>query len=183
MIKAPARALLSAVCAAAALFSAASADAPITKIGFLDTRAFADSTVGVKQFLAKIQALNTEFKPREEELAALRTKLQTLVKELEALRAKPGNEKAIADKQLEGERLQKELKRKQEDGQAEYERRQKEVLQPVTIEIGAALREWTKANGYTAIVDIAKSGELLLALDPAADVTLAFINDYNEKHK
>lgn len=100
--------------------------------------------------------------------------------------AVPVDQKTIAAKQDEGQRLQREYEFKQKEAQAAYGKRREEVMAPISTNIFQALQEYAKKNGYTAVIDISTLGAAdqpspLLFLEPAADITKAFIAYYNTR--
>ena len=53
----------------------------------------------------------------------------------------------------------------------------------VSNDIGNALIQYAAQNGLTMILDISKLLPAVLTVNPAMDVTQAFIADYNSKHR
>jgi Skp family chaperone for outer membrane proteins len=161
------------------------------KIGLINTQAFDDEKVGITKYVAALNSLDTEFKPVYAELQAMATKLQALQKELADLQAKaqdPNNKipidpKMVATKAEEYEKLGREFKFKQEDAKARYERREVAVMGPIRQDIGNAIQEYTKKNGFVIMLDVAKldNSGLLLGLDETADQTKQFITFYNAR--
>lgn len=162
--------------------------APV-KIGLINTFAFGDEKEGITKYVSAFKALQIEFGPTELELQTMTNKLNTLAKEIQALREQaasgkvPIDEKAAQGKVEEAERIQRDVKFKQEDAKARYERRQKAVIGPVMQDIGKAVNDFAKQKGYTVIFDIAKddSGLLLAIGDEKIDVTKDFIVFYNAR--
>jgi Skp family chaperone for outer membrane proteins len=88
----------------------------------------------------------------------------------------------VRAKREEGERLQRDLKYKKEQADADFEKRYAEAVGPVSNDIGNALIQYASENGLTMILDISKLAPAVLSVNPAMDVTQAFIADYNSKH-
>lgn len=90
---------------------------------------------------------------------------------------------ADIQKKLESlDKMQREYKFKEEDAKARFERRRQVVLGPILQDIGNAIQEFTKKNGYVLIIDLAKDQTgIILGLDEAADVTKQFIVFYNAR--
>jgi Skp family chaperone for outer membrane proteins len=91
---------------------------------------------------------------------------------------------ADLQKKLEDfDKSQRELKFKQEDAKVRFDRRRQVVLGPILQDIGNAIQEFTKKNGYTVIFDISKDERgLILGIDETAiDVTKQFITFYNAR--
>jgi Skp family chaperone for outer membrane proteins len=164
------------------------------KIALINTDIFGDEKAGITKYINANTSLNAEFQPKETELKATATRLDDLSKEIQQLQAKFASPPAgydmeaarntLTTKTEEGQRLQIEFKRKQEDAKTQYERRQKIVLGPISTEIGNAITAFGKARGIDMILDpskLADSGALLY-LNDAADMTDAFIKDFNAKN-
>jgi Skp family chaperone for outer membrane proteins len=175
----------------AALFAVsafAQTTAPV-KIAVINTYAFGDEKAGITKYIGAVKTINTEFQPLQTELDTMNTKLNGLAKEIQTIRDQaaggkvPIDEKAAQAKVDEAEKLQRDIKFKQEDAKARYERRQQAVMGPVMQDIGKALQEYAKQKGYTVIFDIAKdeAGFLLAVGDEKADVTKDFITFYNAR--
>lgn len=184
---------LLAVIAFAAIFavSAFAQTAPTFKIGVINTAAFDADKVGIIKYVTAANSLETEFKPVMTELQTMANRYQALQVELQkaqddAAKANPSvpivvDTRALQAKADEYEKLGRELKFKQEDAKARYERREAAVLSPIRQDIGNAIQEFTKKNGYALILDAAKldGAGLLLGFDEKYDVTKEFITFYN----
>ncbi len=161
---------------------------PAGKIGLINTGLF-DSKEGITKYVNAMNALDTEFKPDNTALQTLATKIQTLEKELNTLReqlSKPNSPikpETYNAKLEEYDKLTREFKFKQEDAKARYERREQVVMMPIRVDIGKALDEFAKKNGFTLILDGAKlsNAGLILAFDEKSDVTKEFITFYNAR--
>ncbi len=179
---------------AAFLTVSASAQVPATKIGWIVTGAFGDEKDGITKYVAAEKALDLELKPKADELRALQTRIKTLSDDLTKLQAACQNpavpaacdQKSIAAKQDEGQRLQREFEFKQKEAQAYYAKRREEVLGPLSQQIFQALQDYAKQKGYAVIVDISTLGQPdapspIVFLDPAANVTKDFVTFYNAR--
>jgi len=174
----------------AAIFAvSAFAQATAAKIGLIDTRFFDDEKAGIAKYVAAMNSLDTEFKPLGAELQTLGTNIQALQKELQGYQdiLSKGGKVPIADadiqKKLESlDKMQREYKFKEEDAKARYQRREAVVMGPIRLDIGNAIQEFTKKNGYLLILDPSKDQTgIILGLDEAADVTKQFIIFYNAR--
>jgi Skp family chaperone for outer membrane proteins len=183
---------LFAVSAVFAAIFAVSAFAQVTtgKIGLINTYDFEDEKEGITKYVNANKSLEAEFKPAIDELQKMAATMSALQKELQGYEemAKKGVKLPIAEaevsKKIEQlERMSREAKFKEEDLKGRYERRRQVVLGPIQQDIGAAIDEFTKKNGFAIMLDIAKLGEqaVILSLDPAADVTKQFIQFYNAR--
>ena len=184
---------LIAVSAVFAAVFAVSAFAQTTagKIGLINTQAFDDDKGGITKYASALNTLDTEFKPVYAELQTMGTKIQALQKELTDLQAKaqdPNNKipidiKMVSTKAEEYEKLGREFKFKQEDAKVRYERREVAVMGPIRQDIGNAIQEFTKKNGFVLMLDVSKldTSGFLLGLDETADQTKQFITFYNAR--
>ena len=92
------------------------------------------------------------------------------------------SQETIQAKREEGERLQREFKYKQEQIEADFQKRLNQVIGPISTDIGKGLDQYASQHGLTMILDISKLLPAVLSVNPAMDVTAAFIADYNSKH-
>ena len=172
----------------AASASAQPAAPAATKIGIANSNVFMDEKAGVVRLVNSAKALEAEFAPLRAELEALRKRLEGLAKEVETFRNQstngvPVDQKALQAKYDEAEKLQRDLKFKQEDAQRRFERRRQALVGPVMDDVGRALNDFAKLNRYTVIFDIAKDnvGLLVAVGDDKVDVTKEFIAYYNAR--
>ena len=76
--------------------------------------------------------------------------------------------------------MKKDYKRKVEDGKAAYDTRKRDIFAPVQEDLGKALAAYAKAHGISVLID-ASAVPLVYAAD-AIDITIPFINEYNNKN-
>lgn len=173
----------------AAIFAvSALAQTTAGKIGLINTQAFDDDKAGITKYVAALNSLETEFKPTFTELQTLGTKIQALQKEIQTLQEQaqkgtvPVNQATVNAKLEEYDKLTREYKFKEEDAKARYQRREAAVMGPIRLDIGNAIQEYTKKNGYLLIFDPSKDQTgFLLGLDETADITKQFITFYNAR--
>jgi Skp family chaperone for outer membrane proteins len=173
----------------AAIFAvSALAQTAAGKIGLINTQAFDDDKAGITKYVAAMNSLETEFKPLSTELQTLGTKIQALQKEIQTLQEQaqkgtvPVNQATVTAKLEEYDKLTREYKFKEEDAKARYQRREAAVMGPIRQDIGNAIQEYTKKNGYVLVIDVSKdSTGLILGLDETADITKQFITFYNAR--
>ncbi len=186
--------------AAAFLFAAvfavsAFAQAAATpKIGIVNTGAF-DTKDGITKYVNAMNNLETQMAPELKALQAMSSRIQTLQadlenakKQLEDPKLPPAVDrtKLQADAQKKYEDYQKtglEFEYKQKEYKASLERREATIMSPVRQDIGNALQEFGKKNGYMMILDASKldGAGLLLAFDEKFDVTKEFVTFYNAR--
>lgn len=140
---------------------------PAATVAFIDTDAFARERTGVTNLLKAFGTVTQEFAPRKAEIEKLR------------------GEAAAASGERR-EKLEAEVKKKQEAAQAALDKRVKALTGPVYEEIGRALLSFCKKQGITLVFDLSKIEkddtlppfDLPLPAD-APDVTEAFVSAYN----
>lgn len=163
--------------------TAANAAVPDTKIALVDTSMFGDDKAGIKRYLNAVKTVQVAFQPQMAELNGLQTRLKGIADEITKL---SGNSvvspQTIQTKRDEGERLQRELKFKKEQADADFEKRYNEVVGPISTDIGKALDQYANQHGLTMILDISKLAPAVLTVNPAMDITRAFIAEYNTKN-
>ena len=170
-------------------FLAVSAFAQTSKIAVINIYVFGDEKAGITKYVAAVNTLNNEFKPLNDELKTMQTRLQTLatdienLKKLAAANPKAFDEKAAQAKVDEAEKLQRDIKFKQEEGNARLEKRKQAVLAPIMQDIMKAVQDFSKKNSYAMVLEISKLVEsgILLGLDEKADITKEFIIFYNAR--
>lgn len=159
------------------------------KVALIDTYAFGVEKTGVTKYISAVNALNAEFKPLTDELKTMQTKLEGLANDIENLKKlaasnpKAFDEKAAQSKVDDAEKLQREIKFKQEDGNTRLEKRKNEVLAPIMQDIMKAVQDFSKQKGYALVLDVGRLYEsgILLGLDEKADITTEFITFYNAR--
>jgi Skp family chaperone for outer membrane proteins len=152
---------------------------PDSKMAMIYSDAFLDPKTGIARFNSLLGTLNREFQPRQAELQALQTKINTLGKEIEDTQ-NVADPNALRTKRDQLTQLQTEFKRKGEDAEAAYNKRRTEIFTPLQQDIGKALEAFAKARGITVIVD-GSQVPVVYAAD-SIDITRAFIADFNSKN-
>ena len=186
-----------AVFAFAAIFavSAFAQTAASQKIGIVNTGAFGDTKAGITKYISAMGSLEKEMQPDLTALQTMGTRIQSLEKELQTLQDQLNNDKlpptfdkaklqtTAQTKYQEYQDLGRQFKVKQEDYKIKLERREEVVVRPISRDIGNALQEFAKKNGYMMILDASKldGAGLLLAFDEKYDVTKDFVTFYNTR--
>ena len=152
---------------------------PDSKMAMIYSDAFLDPKTGIARFNSLLGTLNREFQPRQAELQALQTKINTLTKEIEDTQT-VADPNAIRTKRDQLAQMTTEFKRKGEDAEAAYNKRRSEIFTPLQKDIGTALEAFAKARGITVIVD-GSQVPVVYAAD-SIDITRAFIADFNSKN-
>jgi len=156
---------------------------PVTKIAFVNTEIFADEKDGINRFVSALQTLQREFKPKQDDLQSLQTRMRQIVTDIENLRkASVVSEASIQTKQDEGERLQREYEYKQKDYEALSQKRYRDIVGPVSLDIGKEIDAFRKDHGLTVILDVTKLLPAIVSATEEMDITRPFIAYYNAKN-
>src|SRR5262245_51512608 len=148
------------------------------KIAYINTAAFRN---GIFELKGKLDALNTEFDPKNKEV-------QGMEDELTNLKNKINNQGATvsvqvrnqwADEYTEKEKI---YKRKTEDYNALGTRRVSEISQPVYDKVGKFLEQYCQSRGIVMVMEggAAQQAGVLLYAAQATDITDDFIKEYNK---
>ena len=152
---------------------------PDSKMAMIYSDAFLDPKTGIARFNSLLATLNREFQPRQAELQAMQTKIESLTKEIESTQ-NVADPNALRAKKDQLDQLNTDFKRKGEDAQAAYNKRRQEIFTPLQEDIGKALETFAKARGITVIVD-GSQVPVVYAAD-SIDITRAFIAEFNSKN-
>ena len=187
--------LFTAVIFIAAMFAVSTfAQTGGSKIAVINTLAF-DSTKpgeGITKFVAAMNTLDAEFKAPTTEIQTMGTKYQALGEEIKKLQAQandpnnkvPINQAAFQGKVDEYQKLERDIKFKQEDVKARYQSRYNAIMGPIMADIGKAIQEFAKQKGFALILDGAKLDEAAIVLaigDDKIDATKDFITFFNAR--
>ena len=156
---------------------------PDTKIALINTAEFGDEKTGITRYVNAVKTVQREFLPKNTELTTIQTRINTLADEISKLSgAAVVDPKTIQAKQDEGERLQRDLKYKKDQAQADFQKRYQEVVSPISADIGKAIDQFALQNRITMVLDPSKFEVAILTVNPAMDVTRAFITVYNARN-
>ena len=164
-------------CLAVAAFSQG-----LPKSVLINTSAFYDEKAGITKLVSAEKQVESEFAKDIKELQEGTARLATIAAELE----KPvtaANRAAMQARREEGEALQRTLGYKKADIEAAINKRRETLIGPISFDIGKAISEFGKKNGYSAIFDsskLADAGALLFVGD-GTDITKEFIAFYNAR--
>ena len=148
--------------------------APV-KMAVIDTEMFADTKNGIKRLVAAYTQIDTEVKPKRDEIVTMNNRLQAL-----AQKANAGTiTQAEAD---EADNLKRDIQRKQEDGQKLVENLTRQRTGPIFTSLSTALQNYAKMRGFDLVIDVSKMQNSVLLLNQSIDITSAFIADFNAKN-
>ena len=160
---------------------AGQANVPDGKIAIIDSDAFSDQKAGIARLVAAFQTVEREFKPRRDELQTMRTRYEGLVKQANDTKS-VADQKSLAALADQAETLKNDIERRQQDGQRALEKRVQELTNPIFQDIGTALQAFAASRGITLVFDVSKTGNAMMVVNNAVDITDAFIADYNQRN-
>ena len=147
-------------------------------IGIINSSEFSNEKSGITRVMNAMNQLEVKFQP-------LRTEIRGQIDRLNAMRSDIQKKRAIQDAATtarqaeEADRLEIQIKRKQEDARASYQKESLLVLEPLQADIATAINAYAQAKGITLVLD---SNRIPIIYAAAShDITRDFINDYNQK--
>ena len=150
----------------------AAASAASTKIGLIDTQKIMQESRAAKKardaFLKDVEAKRAELRAKQEEVLALEEELKKERKKM-----------SPSARKQKGEKLQKEikeLKRLRSDLEEELKKKDVELTQKLLLEIGGIVKEFSKKENYTVILE----KKSVVAADEAIDITDKIIRLYDD---
>ena len=147
------------------------------KVGIINTNAFANPNGGITRLVNALRTLETEFKPRRDEIT-------TLVGRLNSLQQVPPNTPPaqLVTRRDQAITLQTDIQRKQEDARVAYAKRLSALTDPIRASVFSALEAYGKQRGIDVWIDLSKFPEGVLVVNPGTDQTAAFVRDFNSKN-
>ena len=157
---------------------ASAQNVPDGKIVVLNTTAFPNGILELKQ---KYDQVDNQFKQRSQELESLAQQMQQIETDIKAKgNVLPADK--LREMQDRYEALKSEGTRKQEDLKNDYEKAVEQATKPVRDKLYQFLNNYAAKNTISMVINLAgaaQSGSLAF-WDPKADVTEDFINEYNK---
>lgn len=148
-------------------------------IGIIDSSAFSDEKNGIGRVMAGMRQLDVKFEPLRAEIRGMRDRLNTMRADLQKKRGIQ-DARTTAQQADEADRLEVQIKRKQEDAQISYQKESRAVLEPLQADIANALTAYAQAKGITLVIDANRVPILYAA--SSLDITRDFITEYNRTH-
>ena len=130
--------------------SVAQTTPPALKIAVINSLVFQDANNGVTKLQSIKKTLEAEYKSKNEEVKSMQGKLEAMEKQIQS--SSPYDQKKVE----EYENLNRQMKLKIENYQAQYQKRYNELINPVYVQMEAALKDWCKKYGYNTVVDVSK---------------------------
>ena len=157
---------------------AAPAAAP-ANIAVIDSSDFSDEKAGIARVMVAMQQIEGKFQTIGTEIRGMRERLNTMRADIQKKRPVQ-DPKLTAQQTDEADRLEVQLKRKQEDAQASYQKESIAVLEPLQKDIGTALVAYAQSKGITLVIDVNRVPVVYAAA--SMNITKEFIADYNRTH-
>jgi len=149
-----------------------------SKMGIIDFRAALQNTA---EFKKKVEALEAEFKPRQDELQRLSLELQEIQAKLQS--AQPAE---AARLQAEGQAKQREAQRLNEDLQEDVQYKQEDMLRGAAQRMRDVITKIAGERGIDAVISIAALADpfegRVMHLNTAIDLTDAATAAYDQAH-
>jgi len=148
-------------------------------IAIIDSSAFSGEKTGITRGTNGMKSLDAKYLPLRTEIRGMRERLSTLRADIQKKRLIQ-DARTAAQQVDEADRLEVQIKRKQEDAQASYQRDSAATLEPLQNHIAGALNAYAQAKGITLVLDANRVPIIYAA--QSIDITRAFIDDYNRKN-
>jgi outer membrane protein len=125
-----------------------------------------------------LDALETKFTPKKNELQTLQTEIESMKKQLSTQGDKM-NEEARNKLTRDIDTKQKSLQRSVEDAQQDFQQQQGEIVNRIGTKMMEVLDKYAKSNGYVAILDVSNPQSPVIWANQGTDVTKEIANAYN----
>lgn len=159
---------------------ASSAPSGPARIAVIDSRFFRGTdekgTGGIARYINAARQLEAQFQPQIKDLEGMQTRMSSIVENIRKTTpvAKPED---IERQRQQAADLEVQIKRKDEDLQRAVAAKQEEVMRPIEQDVYNFIQSFAQQRGYTMVIDIARVP--VLFVEPQADITQAFIAEYN----
>ncbi len=153
------------------------AQAAPAKVGVVNSAAFSNPTGGITRFVNAIKTIDAEFLSRRNDINQSVTRFDELQKVPAGM-----TPQQLSARREQAETLQIEIRRKQEDARAAYTKRFAQLTDPIQKSIVDSLTAFAKARSIDVLIDVSKFPDGLLLVNRGADLTAAFIRDFNSKN-
>lgn len=142
--------------------------------------AFQQAVIATNEGQHALADIRKKYEPKQTQLEALNTEIDTLKKQLQAAPATLTDaDRAARMKTLDTK--QKQLDRDTEDARTSYQADLQDAYSKVAQKVNGVLLNYVQTNGYTLLLDVSseQSAVMWAARDPSADITEAVIAAYN----
>lgn len=159
--------IIPALAAALVLAAAGEASAQAQKVGFVNSQRVLSESPAVQ---AAQQTLQRELPNLRAPLDSMEQRLQQGQQQLEQQGATL-SQQAREQRQTELQTLFQQYQQRTQAAQQQAQRREAELMQPIMRAINEAIEAERRAGTYAYIVDVASSNGMIVAFDPALDIT------------
>jgi Skp family chaperone for outer membrane proteins len=148
------------------------------KIAIINTAAF---RVGIDELKIRLEALDKEFEPKNQELAGIQKQIEDLKTKVQT-QSKAVQPAVLNGWMQQGAELEKTLKRKSEDYQTLFQKRGQEVVLPIMDKVNKFLDQYSRQNNIVLVLDrdIAMNGSFMVWATQTAEITDDFMKAYNK---
>jgi Skp family chaperone for outer membrane proteins len=144
-----------------------------SKIAAINLRAAIASTAEGKQ---AAQQLETQFASRRKELDDLNKRISDLQQKMQSAASDDEKNKI----QVEGQKLTRQLDRRQNEFQEDLNDAQNEIVQRIGRRIVDVIQKYAPSNGYVAVLD--DSGQTALVMYASTDITQDIVKAYDQAY-
>jgi len=124
--------------------------------------------------------LQKKYQPKQNQLKALNDEIDNLTKQLQASGDKLNDgERAARAKTIDDKK--KQLERSAEDAQNDMQNEMQELYSSLASKVYDVLNDYSKAHGYTLVLDVAQQQSPVLYATESTNITKAIIDAYNVK--
>lgn len=145
-----------------------------TSVGIVDTQRAILETAEIQKAQT---AMETEFKPRQDDLQKLQQQLADYQNQLQKMAGKL-TPQAERDLQVNAQRTQREMQRKSEDLETDLNNRRNDILSNVGRRMQAVVQKLAEEKGLDVVIDVNNAIYFKPALDLTQEATVA----YNTAH-
>lgn len=146
-----------------------------TKVGIINVQ---QAIVLTNEGKRDLEALETKFTPKRNELQSLQTEIENMKKQLSTQGDKL-NEEARAKLTRDIDTKQKSLQRSLEDAQQDFQQQQGEIVNRIGTKMMEVLDKYAKANNYAVVLDVSSQQSPVIWAHQGTDVTKEIAEAYN----
>lgn len=155
------------------------ADSPVAaKIGTINMQAAITGTSEGKQAAAELQS---QFAPRETELANLQKQIEDLQTRVRTTQ-NTASEDEKARMQREYDLMTRQFQRKQQDSQDDFQAARQDVIDRIGRKLIDVVDKYSKDNGYAVVLDTSSQQTPVIYGAPTVDVTQEVIRLYDQAY-
>lgn len=163
------RTLLAALAIGLTITAKAQTETPAQKIGYADTEYILTQLPKFKQIEAELKTHGAQLENQ------IKAKAEDFQAKLKAYQSMPATtpEAIKADKERELQSLQENYQKFQQDAQSSMQKKQADLMDPIYKQIGKAIEDVAKENGFTFILQpqLPTGGDVLLYSDEKFNIS------------